>query len=100
MLCPKCGATMNLACRVRVPSGFYIRTFDCPGCDHAHIVTIADDLPGTIRGPAWAAADAIGQARQMQPGAGPSEAHKKVGFLRRIADNQGLISSRPGDTRK
>jgi hypothetical protein len=46
MLCPKCGATMNLARRMRVPSGFYIRTFDCTGCDHAHIVTIADNFPG------------------------------------------------------
>jgi len=100
MLCPKCGASMNLARRVPVPSGFYIRTFDCTGCDHAHIVTVADDFPGATRSPACTAVAAIGQVRQMQPGARPIEARKKVGFLRGIADNQGLFSSRRGGAGK
>ena len=41
--CPKCDATMTLVRIARGPSGFDIRTFDCPTCDHAQIVTAAAD---------------------------------------------------------
>jgi hypothetical protein len=34
---------MNLARVMRVPAGFEICTYDCTGCDHAHIVTVAAD---------------------------------------------------------
>jgi hypothetical protein len=44
---------MNLARVVRVPSGFDIRTFDCSGCDHAHIVTVAADALIETGSPAY-----------------------------------------------
>jgi hypothetical protein len=40
-LCLKCRAGMTLVRTVQGPTGFDIRTFDCAGCDHAHIVTVA-----------------------------------------------------------
>ena len=97
--CPKCDATMNLAQLVRRPSGFDIRIFDCTGCDYAHIVTSAPVLRRDTRSLNDMAADALQEARRMAPGAQRNEALKKAGFLRRIADNRGLISL-PGGLRK
>jgi hypothetical protein len=94
--CPKCDATMNLARLVQRPSGFEIRTFDCTGCDHAHIVTSAPDLARETRSLNDIAADALEEARSMAPGAQRSEALKKAGLLRRIADNRGLVSLQGG----
>jgi len=94
--CPKCDATLNLARIERVPSGWDIRTFDCPECDYAHIVTIAAELPGETRSPAHLAADALEQAQNMPPGLRRSEALKKAGRLRSAADKPGLIFTRDG----
>jgi hypothetical protein len=41
--CPKCRGTMTLVRIARGASGLDIKTFDCGGCDHAHIVTVATD---------------------------------------------------------
>jgi len=97
--CPKCDSTMSLARLVRRSSGFEIRTFDCAGCDHAHIVTSAPDLRKDIRSLNDVAADALEEARSMAPGAQRSEARKKAGLLRRTADYRGLVSL-PGGLRK
>jgi hypothetical protein len=94
--CPRCDATMSLSRLVRRPSGFGIRTFDCPTCDHAHIVTSAPDLPRDTRSLNDVAADALEAARRMMPGAQRSQALKKAGLLRRIADNRGLVSLQGG----
>jgi hypothetical protein len=61
--CPKCRGSMTLVRIAPGPSGFDIRTFDCGGCDHAHIVTVATDpmksdklawLVGDRESPTWA----------------------------------------------
>ena len=84
---------MHLARVERVPSGFDIRTFDCAGCDHAHIVTGATDLLIEARNPAepvW----------QMSPGAQRNEALKNAGRLRSAADNLGLDYLRGGSRKR
>ena len=96
LLCPKCDATMNLSRLARRPSGFEIRTFDWPTCDHAYIVTSAPDLPRDTSSLSDIAADALEVARRMAPGAQRSQALKKAGLLRRIADHRGLISLQGG----
>jgi hypothetical protein len=41
--CPKCQLRMRLAHISPGPTGFEIRTFDCPKCDHIEKVAIASD---------------------------------------------------------
>jgi hypothetical protein len=94
--CPKCGTTLNLARVERVPSGYDIRTFDCTGCDYAHIVTVAAGSPGETRSPAHLAADALEEAQNMPPGPRRSEALKKAGRLRSAADKASPIATRDG----
>jgi hypothetical protein len=53
-LCPKCAATTMLARITPGPSGFDIRTFECPACDNVHQLVVAlVSLPlfETISGP-------------------------------------------------
>jgi len=90
---------MNLARVVRVPAGFDIHSYDCTGCDHAHIVTVAAASPTEAGKPGYRAAYAIEEARQMAPGARRNEALKNAGRLRGAADNLGLDFLR-GDSRK
>jgi hypothetical protein len=40
-LCPKCEMTMMLARITLGPSGFDIRTFECPVCDNVHLLVVA-----------------------------------------------------------
>jgi hypothetical protein len=44
--CPKCKAITMLARITSGPSGFDIRTFECPFCDHVHqrVVALADPM--------------------------------------------------------
>jgi hypothetical protein len=83
---------MDLARLVRTPFGSDIRTFECSGCDHVHIVTAASDLPAERGNPIDEALDALEEARRMPPGAQRNVALKKAGLLRRTADNPGVIS--------
>jgi hypothetical protein len=46
------------------------------------------------------AADALQEARVMPPGSKRSDALKKAGLLRRVADSHGLISAKRGRPRK
>jgi hypothetical protein len=41
--CPKCDERMLLTRLAPGPSGFDIRTFECVGCYHIHIVTVEAD---------------------------------------------------------
>jgi hypothetical protein len=41
--CPKCRTRMTLARILPGPTGFELRTFDCPGCDHVEKIAIASD---------------------------------------------------------
>jgi hypothetical protein len=41
--CPKCHARMTLSRISPGPSGFELRSFDCPGCDHVEKIAIASD---------------------------------------------------------
>jgi len=83
---------MHLVRPVRTPSGSDIRTFECTGCDHVQILTIASDSPAERRNPNDVALDALEEARRMPPGAQRNVALKKAGLLRRTADNPGVIS--------
>jgi len=44
--CPNCENRMMLARITFGPSGFDIRTFECPACDHVHqiVVELADPI--------------------------------------------------------
>jgi hypothetical protein len=55
--CPKCKAITRLARITLGPSGFDIRTFECPACDHVHqqVVAVVDpmksiEMAGWLRG--------------------------------------------------
>ena len=41
--CPKCDARMVLARIAPGPAGFDVRTFECAGCLHVHILTVETD---------------------------------------------------------
>jgi hypothetical protein len=41
--CPKCDARMSLARIAPGPAGFDVRTFECAGCLHVHILTVETD---------------------------------------------------------
>src|ERR1700738_5085789 len=43
--CPKCRTTMMLARISPGPSGFDIRTFECPACDLVHQIVVELDDP-------------------------------------------------------
>ncbi|MDB5635264.1 MAG: hypothetical protein JWP51_172 [Bradyrhizobium sp.] len=98
--CPKCDARMRLARVARGSSNFDIRTFDCPRCDHTHIVTVATDLVSDSRSLHARAIDALEEAQAMSPGARRNDALKKAGVLRRTADNQGVIFAKREKPRK
>ena len=98
--CPNCDATMHLARVARGSSNFDIRAFDCRRCDHTHIVTAATDLVSDNRSLHAKAIDALEEAQAMSPGARRNDSLKKAGRLRRIADNQGVISAKRDQPRK
>ena len=41
--CPECDARMSLARVAPGPAGFDVRTFECGGCLHVHILTVETD---------------------------------------------------------
>ena len=53
-----------------------------------------------IRGQNASAVDALQEARAMPPGAQRTNALKKAGLLRRVADSQGLVFAKRGRPRK
>jgi hypothetical protein len=51
--CPKCQTTTMLARITQSPSGFDIRTFECPACDQVHqTVVLTDPMKSTVTN-AW-----------------------------------------------
>ncbi len=79
--------------RVRRGHPTSISALECAKCDHAHIVTVATDPVSDSRSLHARAIDALEEAQAMAPGAQRTGALKKAGLLRRIADDQGVISA-------
>jgi hypothetical protein len=44
--CPKCSTHMMLARIMPARVGFDLRTFECPKCDHVHVVMVATEAFG------------------------------------------------------
>jgi hypothetical protein len=52
-LCPKCQASTMLARITPGPSGFDIRTFECPACDHVHQMVVELDPMKSLQTNEW-----------------------------------------------
>jgi ribosomal protein S27AE len=49
--CPKCSTRMMLARITPARVGFDLRTFECPRCDHVHVVMVATEAFGMSLSP-------------------------------------------------
>jgi hypothetical protein len=63
-------------------------------------VIVKQETSPDIRGQNASAVDALQEARGMPPGAQRTNALKKAGLLRRVADSQGLVFAKKGRRRK
>ena len=63
-------------------------------------VKVKQETSADVRSQNADAVDALQEAREMPPGAQRTNALKKAGLLRRVADSQGLMFAKRGRRRK
>jgi len=61
---------------------------------------VKQEIPADDRSLNASALDALQEAREMPPGAERSDALKRAGLLRRVADDRGLTAPKRGRPRK